>query len=173
MTQKLRLVTSEFLIPLPPPPPKKRSPKSLPKILIILSQFYFGRPAHKSPLNFFPRSAPDNPRGNGQVERYNGIVWQKISLALKSRSLETKQWESVLLDALHSIRSLLCTATNTTPHEMLFSFKRRSTNGQSILTWLTEPGKVFGKKHARASKYDLIVEEADLIHANLNMHMSD
>ena len=44
-----------------PDTPLKKNPKSLPKILIILSQFYCGRPAHKSPLNFFPRSAPYPP----------------------------------------------------------------------------------------------------------------
>ena len=40
-SKKLRLVISEFL---PPPPPPK---------------FYCGRPAYKSPLNLFPRSAPE------------------------------------------------------------------------------------------------------------------
>jgi len=31
-------------------------------------------------------------------------------------------WETVLLDALHAMRSLLCTATNATPHELFLRF---------------------------------------------------
>ena len=83
------------------------------------------------------RTTPYNPEGNGQVERFNGTLWKAINLALKSKKLETPHWELVLLDALHSIRSLLCTATNATPHERFFSFHRRSTYGTTIPTWLT------------------------------------
>ena len=57
-------------------------------------------------------TTPYNPRGNGQCERYNGIIWQTVKLALASKGLDTSHWEIVLPDALHSIRSLLCTATN-------------------------------------------------------------
>ena len=32
-------------------------------------------------------SASYNPRGNGQCERYNGIIWKSIQLALKSKGL--------------------------------------------------------------------------------------
>ena len=62
------------------------------------------------------RTTPYNPQGNGQCERYNGIVWRTITLALKSKNVPTTHWESVLPDALHSIRSLICTSTNATPH---------------------------------------------------------
>ena len=74
-----------------------------------------------------------NPKGNGQVERYNGIIWNAIQLALKTRGLDTLQRKAVLLDALHSVRSILYTATNCTPHERLFSYQRRSANGNSIV----------------------------------------
>lgn len=90
------------------------------------------------------RNSRYNPRGNGQIERYNGIV---------------------LPDALHSIRSLLCTATNATSHERLFHYNRKSTAGSSMPSWLTH-GPVYVRKHVRNSKYDPIVEEAELIHAN-------
>ena len=107
-----------------------------------------------------------NPRCNGQAERYNGTVWKAVTLALKTKDLPTSAWEFVLPDALHSIRSLLCTATNMTPHERMFSFQRKSVSGSSVPSWLAKPGPVFVRKHVRGSKYDPIVEEADLIEAN-------
>ena len=107
-----------------------------------------------------------NPRGNGQCERYNGIIWRSVTLALRSANLPLSAWEQVLPDALHSIRSLLNTTTNTTPHERLFNFNRKSTTGNSFPSWLSTPGPVYVKKHVRQSKYDPIVEEAELIEAN-------
>ena len=53
------------------------------------------------------RTTPYHPIGNSQCERYNEIVWKSIQLTLKSHSLPDSQWEMVLPDALHSIRSLL------------------------------------------------------------------
>ena len=94
--------------------------------------------------------AAHSPPRNGQVERYNGSIWQAIALALKPQQLlATAQWEIVLPDALHSIRSLLCTVTNATPHERLFSYQQRSTNGVLILSWLATPGIVLTKRHVR------------------------
>ncbi len=112
------------------------------------------------------RTTPYNPQGNGQCERYNGTIWRTVQLALKSRNLPTSEWEKVLPDALHSIRSLICTSTNATPHERLFNYQRRSTNGQSVPSWLSTPGPVLLKKHVRNSKYDALVDEAELIEAN-------
>ena len=109
-----------------------------------------------------------NAPGNGQCERYNGIIWSAVKLALKSRNLDIRQWESVLPDALHSIRSLLCTATNSTPHERMFNFERRSTFGTSVPMWMSEPGPVFLKRHKRTNKYDSVVDKVDLIHATPN-----
>ncbi|GFS36444.1 uncharacterized protein LOC103518217 [Trichonephila inaurata madagascariensis] len=62
-------------------------------------------------------TTPYNPAGNGQVERYNGIIWKIIQLALRSSNMKTEQWEGVIDTALYSIHFLLCTATNATPHE--------------------------------------------------------
>ena len=67
------------------------------------------------------------------------------------------------MDALHSIRSLLCTATNSTPRERLFSYNRKSTSGTSLPSWLTAPGRALLKNHTRCSKYDPLVEEVNLI----------
>ena len=112
------------------------------------------------------RTTPYNPRCNGQVERLNGTLWKAVQLSLKSRGLEISQWEAVLYDALHSIRSLLCTETNCTPHERMFSFARRSTAGNSLPTWLLTPGPVLMKKNVRTSKFDPLVDEVELISAN-------
>ena len=67
------------------------------------------------------RTTSYNPQGNGQVERYNGVIWKAVTLALKSRGLGPEQWEIALPDVLNSIRSLLCTSINATPHERMFT----------------------------------------------------
>ena len=66
-------------------------------------------------------------------------------------------------EVLHSIRSLLCTAT---PHERLFSYQRQTPSGHSLLTWLSTPGPVLLRHHVRASKYKPLVDEVVLPEAN-------
>ncbi|XP_065671968.1 uncharacterized protein LOC136089807 [Hydra vulgaris] len=83
------------------------------------------------------RTTPHSPQGNGQCERYSGIIWKGILLPLKSKNLHTMSWEHVLPDVLHSTHSLLCTSNNATPHEKLFGFSQRFSNGYSVPTWLT------------------------------------
>ena len=112
------------------------------------------------------RTTSYNPAGNGQIERLNGTLWKAIILALKTKGLPTSYWQEVLLDALHSIRSLLCTATNATPHQRMFSYQRKSTSGVSIPSWLTTPAPVLLKRHVRNSKYDPLVDEVNLLEAN-------
>lgn len=111
-------------------------------------------------------STPYNPQGNGQVERLNGTLWRNIQLALKSKGLLIPQWEQVLEEALHAIRSLLCTSTNETPHERMFTHPRRSSNGNSMPSWLIEPGPVLMKNANRRNKYEPIVQEVELVEAN-------
>lgn len=112
------------------------------------------------------RTTPYHPIGNGQVERYNGIVWKNVRLSLKSANLPDSKWEMVLPDALHSIRSLLSTATNTTPHERFFGFQRRSTHGTSLPTWLQTPGPVLLRRYVRRGKNDPLVDQVELKEAN-------
>uniref|UniRef100_A0A5S6QP92 Uncharacterized protein n=1 Tax=Trichuris muris TaxID=70415 RepID=A0A5S6QP92_TRIMR len=69
-------------------------------------------------------------------------------------------------EALHSLRSLLCTATNTTPHKQMFKYNRRSTTGTSLPTWLLRPRPVLLKKLVRLNKWDPLVEEVELLEAN-------
>ena len=105
------------------------------------------------------RSSRYNPQGNGQVERLNRTLWQTVLLALRTKKFPQTHWEYVLPDVLHSIRSLLCTATNRTPHERMFLYTRKSFNGVSLLSWV-KSGPVFVKRHCR-NKTDLLVEEAE------------
>ncbi|KRY71587.1 Pro-Pol polyprotein [Trichinella pseudospiralis] len=112
------------------------------------------------------RTTPYNPQGNAQAERYNGIVWKTILLALKSQGLPTEQGPAVLPDALHAVRSLLCTSTNATPHERFLAFSRRSTSDRSIPAWLLDSKSVLLKIHVRSSKSDPLVEEVQLLEVN-------
>ena len=88
------------------------------------------------------KTTPSNPQGNRQCERYNGVIWKAITLACRSQNIDIKNWEVVLPDALHSIRSLLCTSINATPHERMFNYARSSSLEESIPTWLRNPGPV-------------------------------
>jgi len=117
------------------------------------------------------RTSAYNAPGNGQCERYNGIIWSATKLALKSRNLDIAWWQTVLADALHSVRSLLCRATNETPHERFFDFRRRSTFGISVPIWPSTPGPVYLRRHGRSSKYDTVVEEVELVHELRSMRM--
>ena len=87
-------------------------------------------------------------------------------MCLKTLKLTISRWKLVLDDALHAIRSLLCVATNVTPHERFFSYQRRSSTGYSLLSWLTNSRKAYAKRFVRLSKNDPLVDEVELIHIN-------
>ncbi|XP_059840496.1 uncharacterized protein LOC132402033 [Hypanus sabinus] len=112
------------------------------------------------------RTTSYNPRGNGQVERENATLWKATLLALKSKGLPVSRWQEVLPEVLHSIRSLLCTSTNATPHKCLFSFPRKFATGTTLPAWLTSPGPVLLRKHVRSNKYSPLVERVHLLHVN-------
>ena len=112
------------------------------------------------------RTTSYNPQGNRQVEQFNGIIWKAITMVLKSRCLPVQCWQTVLPDVLHSIRSLLCMATNCTPHERLLNYSHRSSTGASVPSWLCHPGPVLLKRHVRMNKTDPLVEEVELLQAN-------
>ena len=112
------------------------------------------------------RTTPYHSQEIGQCEWYNGIIWKHTLLALASRNLKESQWETVLPEVLHSIRSLLCTATNATPHERLFSYPRQTPRSPSLPTWLSTPGPVLLRRHVQASKYEPLVDEVVLFEAN-------
>ena len=54
----------------------------------------------------------------------------------------------------------ICTARCVTLYPFL------TTAGNSVPSWLAQPGPVYVRKHARKSKYDPVVETAELIEAN-------
>ena len=101
-----------------------------------------------------------NPRGNGQCEKYNDIIWKAILGELKSRKLRVTYGELVMTDALHSIRSLLCLSINCTPHERMFRHTRRSVSGMSLPSWL-KLGPIYVKRHVR-NKRNSFIDEAQL-----------
>nr|XP_026485607.1 uncharacterized protein LOC113393110 [Vanessa tameamea] len=112
------------------------------------------------------RTTPYNPRGNGQVERLNATLWKAVQLAIRSKNMSIENWELALPQALHSIRSLLCTATNCTPHERMFTHTRKSANGVSVPSWLINSEHALMRKCNRTNKYQPLVEEVELIHVN-------
>lgn len=111
-------------------------------------------------------SSPYHPKGNSQCERLNGTIWKAVRLALRSQNLQESRWEAVLPSVLHSIRSLLCVSTNSTPHERLFHHPRKSCNGYSMPQWLSPPGSVLLKKYVRQNKSDSLVDRVDLLDSN-------
>ena len=108
-------------------------------------------------------SSPYHPIGNGQVERFNGIIWKSIRLALGNHNIE--KWELVLPEVLHSIRSLLSAATNCTPHERFFNFPRRSSFGSALPSWLS-PGTDLLRRFVRSIKNDGLVDKMELVDVN-------
>ena len=111
------------------------------------------------------KSTPYHPTGNSQVERYNGIIWKTVQLSLHSKGLTDRDWELVIPEALHSIRSLLSTATNTTPHERFFGFQRRSSFGLSLPSWMS-PGPVLLRRFVRTNAESPLVDPVELLDAN-------
>ena len=93
------------------------------------------------------RSTLYNPSGNGQVERYNHVIWKDTIIHLNNQRISYSKLPNYLarcfaFDWIAFMYSL-CRATNKTPHKRFFPFLRRSSVGGSISTCLTKPGPVF------------------------------
>ena len=85
----------------------------------------------KDPIGNLNRTSVYNPSVNGQCEKHNDVIWYGVKLALKLRNWPLSKWDLVLIDVLHSIRSLPCTATGPPTSERFLTFNRRSTLGTS------------------------------------------
>ncbi|XP_077968093.1 uncharacterized protein LOC144422131 [Styela clava] len=113
------------------------------------------------------RTTPYHPTGNAQCERMNQTLRRTVKLILKDKGLKDPQWECVLPEAPHAVRSFLCTPVNATPHELFLKFSRKSMLGKALPTWLVTPGPVLVRKFVR-NKDDPLCEEVDLLDANPN-----
>ena len=100
------------------------------------------------------RTTPYNPQGSGKTEQYNGVIYETTDSSLKSKGLAIKHWETVLSDVLHSIRSVINTITNETPHQIFFNYKQKSATVNSVSTCLNESGKPLLKKTDKNSKFE-------------------
>ena len=132
---------------------------STPTVIQCLSQIFaiFGKPDYvysdrgssfmcDELLRFFlnkgiatSRTTAYNATCNGQVEKYIGTIWKVVTVALKTCGLPMACWQDIP-DSLHSLRSLLCTTTNCSPHERLLKYARRPSVGGSVSSWLITPG---------------------------------
>jgi len=92
-------------------------------------------------------------------------VRRTVKLLLHDKNLLKDQWEMVLPEALHAVRSLVCFATNETPHERLFRFSRREMTGTSFPSWRLPPGPVLLRRFVRR-KDDPLSDEVQLAEAN-------
>ena len=108
-------------------------------------------------------TTPYHPQGNGHCERTNATLWTAINCILQSRGLLPDKWESVMDQALASMRCVSSTATNESPHQRFFAFDRRSSVGFSTPKWM-QPGKtVYLKQYVRPTKDHPLVSPVKII----------
>ena len=78
--------------------------------------------------------------------------------AFYTQQLGLEKWEDVLPQALASIRTLVCSATNETPHSRLFRFDRRGSAGFSFPSWLSSGRDAYLKKFVRNKDDPLVTD---------------
>ena len=49
------------------------------------------------------QTTPYNPQGNGQCEKFNGIIWKAVRTYMEDNEWSDGLWEEALPHALHSI----------------------------------------------------------------------
>ena len=135
--------------------------------LVLFIQTEDGNLSLMSSTNFVFHQAsfttPYHPQGNGQRERTNETLCTAINCKLHSRGFLPDKWESVMDQSLASMRCLLSTATNESPHQRFFAFDRRSSVGFSTPKWM-QPGKtVYLKQYVRPAKDHPLVSPTKII----------
>ncbi|XP_014775897.1 CD151 antigen [Octopus bimaculoides] len=102
--------------------------------------------------------------------RKNELETNLINKLVDNMKTSAKSWDIIqetylhgkqFFDTLHSIRSLLCTSTNATPHEHLFNYQRCLATGTSMPSWLLNSGPALVQRNNRTSKYDPTVDRID------------
>lgn len=106
-----------------------------------------------------------HPTGNSQCERYVGTIWKAIRLKMHDRRLRESEWDQVVPVALNAVRNLLCTSTNSTPHDRFFRFSRKSNSRLNAPPWLASFRPAYLKKYVR-NKHDPLVERVTILHPN-------
>lgn len=81
------------------------------------------------------------------------------------------QWKVILHAVLHAIRSLLINTTNATPYKRIFSYQCWLRSIHFLPTWLAASALVISCQNAHANKYKPLVNEAQLLDANLQLPM--
>lgn len=71
----------------------------------------------------FSKITPYHQTRNTQLGRYKEIIWKSIQPALETNQLHESEWQIVLPQTLHSVKSLLSTATNVTLHDSFFKLQ--------------------------------------------------
>ena len=84
---------------------------------------------------------------------------------LHERALPEERLINVLAESLHSILSLLCLATNDTPHNRMFNFTRRAMTVLSMPSRLMNQGPVLLRRFIR-NKGGPLCERVLLLDAN-------
>jgi hypothetical protein len=115
-------------------------------------------------------SSKYNPRGNSQVERYNGELQRVVRRLLRERQLVEEEWEQVLNEALFICRSMVCESTKRTPHDSFFRFGRKVFPGIGLEyvqipseSELSRGSPVFVRNFVRRKKSDPFVKERGVV----------
>ena len=130
-------------------------------IIACLRQLFsvFGCPAFVHPdrgsrflSSEFDQFCSRNGISHSRTTQYNGTIFKTVKCILHSRNLGADMWESVLPEALATVRALLYTSTNESPHSRFFKFPRRAGLGCSLPEWLSSGNPAYLRNFVRGKE---------------------